>query len=332
MAHHGKSVDIRPGSLFGQSENSHAVVRGQLRANLPLLVCGDRVTWRPDPKNQETAIVEGLEPRTNVLSRPRPYRDAKPVASNLDLIILVLSASPAPIGSLADRYLIAAEQMGVDIAIVINKIDLLDSNSESYKPEVANELLELSDIYRQLDYPVYAITTKSGLSAGSDSRQHFGHSLAELLKIIDRRTSILVGQSGVGKSSIINLLKNAEEAAIGEVSAASEKGRHTTTHSSLYLVDNGNREQEQESVDKQHRFAIIDSPGIREFGLWHLEEAEIVRGMREFSQFSLSCEFRDCDHKHSRGCAVQKALQSGEIHPRRASSYKQIIASLEQDN
>lgn len=293
VAHFGRTLDVRP-------EGGDEAVRCHLRANLEGLVTGDRVIWRgrEDPNGR---VVEGVVvargERDSVLERPDARGQLKPVAANIDQILIVFAVEPEPHPNLIDRYLVAAEATGIAPVLVLNKIDLL--------PEDGGELLALLHRYEALGYPVVTTTTEraNGLDA--------------LHARLAGRTSVFVGQSGVGKSSLIDRLLPDEELRIGALSKDSRKGTHTTTTARLYALPGA------ESAE------LIDSPGIREFGLGHLDEQQVAEGFIEFRDLLGRCRFRDCRHRHEPGCALLEAVERGEVHPERFASYRRIVDSLE---
>ncbi len=293
VAHFGRTLDVRP-------EGGDEAVRCHLRANLEGLVTGDRVIWRgrEDPNGR---VVEGVVvargERDSVLERPDARGQLKPVAANIDQILIVFAVEPEPHPNLIDRYLVAAEATGIAPVLVLNKIDLL--------PEDGGELLALLHRYEALGYPVVTTTTEraNGLDA--------------LHARLAGRTSVFVGQSGVGQSSLIDRLLPDEELRIGALSKDSRKGTHTTTTARLYALPGA------ESAE------LIDSPGIREFGLGHLDEQQVAEGFIEFRDLLGHCRFRDCRHRHEPGCALLEAVERGEVHPERFASYRRIVDSLE---
>lgn len=315
IAHHGKEVEVLAGA--GDCIN---VFRCKLRANLPAVVCGDRVFWQRLDDASGSAVVESLQQRESVIVRPRPHGEAKPIAANVDLIVLVLAPSPAPVANLLDRYLIAATNADIPTALLVNKSDLLAGGCA---PAAAQqEVLQLASLYRELGYPVYHFSARSPVNAAiAASSVAVPESKAlPASDLLRGKTSILVGQSGVGKSSIINAICSAATADTAEISDANSKGRHTTTNARLYFLD---------SAAEPGAGAVIDSPGIREFALWHLDEQDIIDGMPEFREKSVMCRFRDCRHGESAGCAIQAAIDSGEFHPSRVASYRHILANLD---
>lgn len=316
--HYGSEVDVIKINQAGHADKDIRQ-RCHFRANLPNIVCGDRVMWKPSSTSGEAGIIEALLDRHTLIERPRPYSDPKPVVANINTIILVISPKPEPIASLIDRYLIAAEIAGIEVIILLNKSDLLTGEINQ---KLNTEIDKLLNLYRSLDYPVFCSSTKNHSTFNFDTPKE---SLTLKSLFIDK-TSILVGQSGVGKSSIINTIVDNSGAATGSISSSHSKGRHTTTTAELYFL----KHNADDNVDSQDN-AVIDSPGIREFGLWHLSEENIIDGLREFRHHAQACKFRDCEHGVSKGCALQIAFDNGTIHPSRVASYQHILNSREQD-
>lgn len=289
IVHYGVQLDIEP---LGEHGN---IFRCDLRANLPPLVTGDRVVWRP--ARAKTGVIVARLPRTNELARPDHRGQLKPVAANIDYIVLVIAPVPEPHGNLIDRYLVVAESVGIEPVILLNKTDLLnDTNTTAIK----NDLLQ---IYHDIDYRVLEASTITD------------HGLDSLKSLLQDHTSVFVGQSGVGKSSLVNLLMAGVNAEVGELSGGTGKGTHTTTAARLFHMPEGGM--------------LIDSPGIREFGLWHMDANDVIHGFREFHPFIGRCKFRDCRHEQESGCAIHKALKEGHITPRRLASWRHIVKSLE---
>jgi ribosome biogenesis GTPase len=141
--------------------------------------------------------------------------------------------------------------------------------------------------------------------------------LEELQEALRDRTSVFVGQSGVGKSSLVNALLPDAHIRVGALSPSTQKGTHTTTTALLLHLNGGG--------------TLIDSPGIREFGLWHMSKEQVERGFREFQPLLGTCKFRDCEHQHEPGCAILQAAESGAVSERRLDSYRRIVASLDED-
>ena len=286
-AHFGTQVEVE--STPGQRQRCH------LRANLEGLVTGDRVVWcEGDPTG---VIVAQLE-RNSVLSRPDPYGKLKPVAANIDQIILVIAPLPQPHAQLIDRYMVAAETVDIEPVILLNKTDLLENN-----PQLQQEMDDLLAIYPTLGYRILHTCSLEG-------------GLEELHTALSERVSVFVGQSGVGKSSLVNALLPDAELRIGALSESTQKGTHTTTTAQLFHLSCGG--------------SLIDSPGIREFGLWHMSRDQIEQGFREFRPFLGHCKFRDCKHEQEPHCAILEAAERGDISQRRLNSYRYIVESLDE--
>ena len=292
IAHFGSQVEVE--------DTERQTYRCFLRANLVSLVTGDHVVFRPGAESGEasearTGVVETVLERNSELSRPNPYNEIKPVAANIDSIILVIAPEPYAHPNLIDRYLVAAENCQIEPVLLLNKTDLLT-------PESTERFDELLERYDYLGYRSLRVCSKDP------------DSLAELKDFLNDQVSVFVGQSGVGKSSLINTLLPDEELKVGALSKATKKGRHTTTTARLYHFPAGGD--------------LIDSPGIREFGLWHMSEEDVTYGFRELREIAGYCRFRDCKHETEPGCAILKALDEGIISEERFISYQRILATL----
>ncbi|HSW68976.1 MAG TPA: small ribosomal subunit biogenesis GTPase RsgA [Gammaproteobacteria bacterium] len=270
------------------------LVRCHIRKNSDPVITGDQVYWLPE-KEAGTGVIIGHLPRKSLLCRPENAHKLKLIAANLDAIIIVTAPPPVLSEDMIDRYLVASEILKIQPVILLNKMDLLD-------PEHTKEMTERLGIYQKMGYRViYSSTyTRDGLS--------------ELDEFLREKTCVLVGASGVGKSSIIAAL-TLEPVRVGEVSAKG-LGKHTTTNTHLYHLP--------------HNSNLIDSPGVREFGLWHIDKNELLAGFIEFKSFFNECKFRNCQHEMEPGCAVQEALRNKKIDERRYASYLKILAGLGQ--
>jgi ribosome biogenesis GTPase len=273
--------------------DSGYVKRCFLRANLGSVVTGDRVVWRD---SEQKGVVVSVLPRHSQLARPDSFGNMKTVAANIDRMLITVAPQPEPHANLIDRYLVVAETLGLSAVLLVNKVDL-------FSDEAGSALKQLLADYRSLGYPVYEVSA------------HTGAGMEALTNLLSEGTSVFVGQSGTGKSSLIQKLLPDETIKIGELSEQVNKGRHTTTHSRLYHFPNGG--------------CCIDSPGIREFGLWHMTPVEVAAGFREFQPFLGSCRFRDCRHKNDPGCALQQAVKENKVSAARFESYMRIIDSLD---
>ncbi|WIX31507.1 small ribosomal subunit biogenesis GTPase RsgA [Salinicola sp. JS01] len=290
-AHFGRTLEVE--AVDGERVSRH---RCHLRANLEGLVTGDRVVWREAQDGSGVVVARGE--RDSVLERPDAHGQLRPVAANIDQILVVIAAEPTPYANLVDRYLVAAESTGIAPVLVLNKSDLL--------PAQAGEVRAMLARYLDLGYSLIEASAKRD------------HGLDALHARLKGCTSVFVGQSGVGKSSLIDRLLPDETLRIGALSEETRKGKHTTTTARLYpLPENGESGRPREGD-------LIDSPGIREFGLWHLDERELAEGFIEFRPLLGRCRFRDCRHREEPGCALLEAVERGEIHPERFASFQRI--------
>lgn len=267
-------------------------VRCHIRANLPALVTGDQVVWRP--ANQGAGVIVAQLPRQSELCRPDMRGLLKPVAANVDQIIVVFAPLPEPHANLIDRYLVAASHAGIQPLLLLNKADLLDSAP-------GTKARDLLDTYRGLGYPILAVSAEQG------------QDIEQLEQHLQDKTSVFVGQSGVGKSSLVNRLLPDAGMAVGPLSELTHKGTHTTTTARLFHFPGGGR--------------LIDSPGIREFGLGHVDAADVEAGFIEFADFLGRCRFRDCSHEHEPGCALLAAVADGQISQPRLQSFRLLLAA-----
>jgi len=297
-------------SRFGQHADVEStdgkIYRCNLRRSIESLVCGDKVLWRLGKETQNITnankiigIIEAVHERDSVLSRPDVYDGVKPIAANISQIIIVSSVLPAFNADIIDRYLVAAEQTGITPIIVLNKTDLLTEENTDLKEEIEQQL----QIYRDIGYQI--------LYASSTTRE----GITSIKEQLNQHISIFVGQSGVGKSTLVNTLMPELGIPTKEVSENSNLGQHTTTVARLYHFNTGGD--------------LIDSPGIREFGLWHLTPEQVCHGFIEFNPFLGLCKFRDCKHQHDPGCALIAAAESKKINPKRLASFQRILASLD---
>jgi len=283
LASYGRGVLVQTGETA-----MHCALAGRKQR----VVCGDRVAWGYGPA-ADGASVESIEPRRNLLERIDARGRAEPVAANIDRLAIVVAPQPAPDWFLVDRYWAGAHLKDIAAMLIVNKSDL---GSESIRSELAN--------YRALGLDCREIASLTG--AG----------MPDLNEALADQVTLLVGQSGVGKSSIVNALAPDAAAQTAELTRDAE-GRHTTTTARWYRLRPG--------ADS----AIVDAPGVRDFA----PPASIVRaaerGFVEIHKFGLDCRFNDCRHLQEPGCAVRAAVSSERIAARRYESYRRLYRLYE---
>ena len=254
------------------------------------IVCGDRVTWSYPPSADGPSI-QCIEPRRNLIERIDARGRAEPVAANIDRLAIVVAAEPAPDWFLVDRYWAGAVLKDLDGLLIVNKLDL---GTQSIQPELKT--------YRHLNLNCVEVASSSG--AG----------MADLERALAGSVTLLVGQSGVGKSSLVNALSPQAAAQTAELTRDAE-GRHTTTTARWYALGPA--------------CAIIDAPGVRDFAPPASLVRAAERGFIEILGRSVHCRFKDCRHMEEPGCAVRTAVVAGEIAPRRYESYRRLFRLYE---
>lgn len=264
------------------------IINCSIRPNIDSVVAGDRVIWQED--GCQHGVIVSREPRKSILGRPDTHGKIKPIAANITQILIIIAPLPIISWSLLDSYLVMAEFLNIPPYIILNKTDL----------ECEQAQAELLKNYEPLGYPIL-FTNKKVIDDKS------------LKKILHNQTSVLVGQSGVGKSSLIAkiLPQEVETIRTGEISSANQTGCHTTSNSRLYHLPSGG--------------AIIDSPGIRELSLWSMPNNQIASGYREFKPYITQCKFRNCSHKDTPGCAIINAVKNKIINLNRYQNYLKMI-------
>jgi len=287
------------GLVIGQAghkldvETTNGVLQCARRKNTGAIVTGDEVLLEAVPPAEH--VITAVVPRSSLLARPDFRGQMKAIAANLDRIFIICAIKPELNEGLIDRYLVAAETLNITPVIVLNKIDLAEENQ-------LTDLRRRVSIYAELGYEIIESSAKNQ------------HGIDTLLKSLHTHTSILVGQSGVGKSSLVNALLPGVNIKTREISESSNKGTHTTSASRLYHLPNGGN--------------LIDSPGVREFGLWQVSAEELFNGFSEFRQYQGLCKFSNCQHKTEPHCAILDAIEAGKINQSRYDSYNRILESL----
>lgn len=270
---------------FCQGQTIYCVMRGKKNT----AAVGDFVHLTKTSKDQ--ALISDVLPRNNLLFRSDQYK-SKSLASNIDQLFIVCATEPTFSDDLISRALIAAEASQLNVYLILNKIDLTTHLKE------AKERLSL---YKNLNYPIIYLSAEKD---PVDTKN-------QLMPLLFNKTSILIGQSGMGKSTITNLIVPNAHIATQEFSSALNSGKHTTSFTRMYAIDENS--------------ALIDSPGFQEFGLHHLTEGQLERAFREFSPYLGQCRFYNCHHKTEPDCAVINAVLDGHISKERFELYKQLV-------
>lgn len=269
-------------------------IRCKFRRKVGRPYCGDRVlVGRAD---DESLVVDSIFPRRNVFVRADERQRQHTIAANLDQVLIVVAAKPLPSRDLMERYLLAVHSLGIKPIIVVNKVDLELAADES---AAGAQVLAHMPEYEALGYTVIRTSCKT---------QPGIRGLTEVLK---DRTSILVGQSGVGKSSLINQLLPDLKIQTGALSTSTGKGTHTTTSTMLYQLTDGG--------------FLIDSPGVWEYGIWKLDKQELADGFIEFGPWLGQCRFNNCVHATEPDCSIKQAVAEGHIRDWRYRSYLRLL-------
>jgi ribosome biogenesis GTPase len=310
----GRVLSITPQGILVEHENKQYVcsLRGALKKDKSqfknLVTVGDFVLFEVTPDQE--GLIAHVEPRKSILSRADNLsrRKEQLIAANIDQVIITTSVVSPPIKPfLVDRYIIAAQKGGMQPVIVINKMDLLnDENADPIAKEVDREILEIFlPGYQQAGVPVISVSVETG------------EGLDELRNMMKDKASVFSGQSGVGKSSLINAIAG-ESLRTGKIVSRTQKGAHTTTTAQLIPLEFGGW--------------CIDTPGIKSFGVWDLKREEIEQYFPEIHDCGLGCKFPDCRHLNEAECAVMEAVEKGEISALRFESYQILIESLSQEH
>lgn len=298
------------GSWYNVHTEEHGVVpcrtKGKLRINSlkvtnPIAV-GDIVNITIEEEEELVGTIEKILPRTNYVIRqsPRKKHFLHLLASNVDQAILIVTVvEPMLKVGFIDRFLMMTEPYRIPVTIVFNKTDL-------YNEEDDTICEHLSYIYENIGYNVVRTSSESG------------EGVEELRTILKDKYSLIAGQSGVGKSTLVNTLQPGLELRTADISEYSGKGQHTTTFAEMFFLENGG--------------AIIDTPGIKTLSFSHLEEEDVIHNFRDIFGYSQYCKFNDCSHRNEPKCAVKAAVENHEIAEIRYENYLQILSEIEDQN
>ncbi len=281
LASYGRDVLVQAGGA-----TLHCALSGRKQR----VVCGDRVAWGYPPSADGPRVLS-VEPRRNLIERIDARGRAEPVASNIDRLAVVVALEPAPDWFLVDRYWAGAVLKELDAVLIVNKLDL---GTQAIQPEL--------ETYRNLPLACVEVSSQSG------------EGMADLKGLLAGCITLLVGQSGVGKSSLVNAMAPESAAQTAELTRE-EEGRHTTTTARRYAIDENS--------------AIVDAPGVRDFAPPASLVRAAERGFVEILRHSVNCRFKDCRHMEEPGCAVRSAVLLQQIAPRRYESYRRLFRLYE---
>ena len=289
IAAHGRHYLVQA-EINGEQHKLHCVTRGK-KSDVSV---GDIVEYALTSKNQ--GVIEAITPRKTLLYRSDQYK-SKMLAANLTQLLIVVATEPSFTDDLVSRALVAAESAGIKPRLILNKVDVTDSLPKAR---------ERVGLYAGLGYPVHEVSVKTDPEGTRQLMQ----------ELMLGQSTILIGQSGMGKSSLINLLIPDADIATREISAALDTGKHTTTFTRLYQMDANSY--------------VIDSPGFQEFGLHHLSEGMLERAFPEFLPHLGTCKFYNCHHHSEPGCAILEAIKQGEIAAMRHDLFEQLVHESKQ--
>ncbi|TFW21357.1 ribosome small subunit-dependent GTPase A [Massilia arenosa] len=277
---------------LAESEADGARLQCVTRGKKSNVAVGDRV--RVVRTSADQAVIEQIEDRATLLYRSDQYK-SKLLAANVTRLFIVVATEPSFADDLVSRSLVAAEAAGVDAHLILNKTDVAEQLPRAR---------ERAGVYAAIGYPVHEVS----------ARAHPEETVAALTPLLAGQSSIFIGQSGMGKSSLINLLVPDADIATREISAALDTGKHTTTFTRLYHLP-----------EERGGGTVIDSPGFQEFGLYHLSEGQLERAFREFGPHLGGCKFYNCRHLAEPQCAVLQAVEAGQIARMRHQLYGQLL-------
>lgn len=309
----GSWYDVRTddGQLFACKVKGNFRLRG-IRSTNPVAV-GDWVEITPPAEGQQGAFITEIRDRRNYIIRRASNlsKQSHIIAANVDLACLVVTvAHPETSTTFIDRFLASAEAYRVPVALIFNKVDLYNADERRYLDAVMA-------LYRHLDYPCFAVSaiTGEGIEQVTSSTDE-GQQETPLLPFLKDKTSLFSGNSGVGKSTLLNRLVPSACARTASLSVAHDQGLHTTTFSEMFDLPEGG--------------AIIDTPGIRGFGTFDFEREEVSHYFREIFSIGRECRFSNCTHTHEPGCAVLTALENQSIAASRYQSYLSMLTDKDE--
>lgn len=298
------------GSWYDVTDDSGVVWKARIKGQMKIegftstnpVAVGDRVSMEPEDEAGHVATITTIHDRTNYISRQSPghRKQHHIVASNLHLALLVASIrDPRTSTGFMDRFLVAAEAYHVPAAVVVNKMD-------TWRKKDQERFEEWQAIYAPAGYTLLPVSVKTG------------EGLTAVHQLLAGKTTLLSGHSGVGKSSLLNALVPGWNLRTSAVSDWSGKGMHTTTFAEMFDLPGGGR--------------VIDTPGIREFGIVDIDRSELSHYFPEMREALSRCQFNNCRHIAEPGCAVRQAVSDGGIHPERYASYLTILDSLAENH
>jgi len=285
IACYGKHITVK--------SNDNHIYQCAIRQNLGGVAAGDQVIWQPE--NADAGIIVAVLERTSAFGRPGKDGCIKAIAANIDQLLIVVAPQPELTLGLLDSYLVVAETLNMTALIILNKVDLISEQTDSM-------LLTTLKTYQDIGYQV----------VHASCQQHGG--CDTLRSYLGNKSSVFVGQSGVGKSSLIAKLIPDKAIRIGTLSGGDKVGKHTTSHSYLYELTEGGQ--------------IIDSPGIRALRLWHMDPQMIAAGFVEFQPYLNNCKFRNCQHLHEPDCALKQAAAQGKVAAIRLENFHKLILEI----
>lgn len=289
VATHGRHVVV-------EDEAGHRLICHP-RGKKSEAVVGDRVRWMPTLEGGDEGVIVAVDERRNLLWRQDEWR-SKSFAANLDQLLMWIAVEPVFSEMQLTRALIAARSADIPVTIVLNKVDL--PGADAARQRLAP--------YAAMGYPVVELSLKAEEAAARE----------QVMPLLQDKATLVLGPSGAGKSTLINTLLPEARAQVGEISQALNSGRHTTTSSLWYWLD------------EAHQSAVIDSPGFQEFGLHHIPATELTRWMPDLARHVADCRFHNCTHRQEPGCAVRAAVERGEVSPIRLSLYADLFEELSQ--